>query len=334
MKLNNLVMIGMMVMLSINTSLAQTIVGAGATFPNPLYQKWAILAKQVGIELNYQSVGSGAGQNQIKNRTVDFGASDAPLRSDDLVKNNLLQFPTSIGSLVIVVNIPGINKDQLKLTGVLIADIYLGKIRRWNDQAIQSINPGLQLPNLLISPIYRADGSGTTYIYTSYLKSISQEWNEKVGSATSVKWPVGSGAKGNDGVSASVKHLTGSISYVEFAYAKIGNLITTQLQNKDGYFVTATASSFKAAADNADWNVPGFALNIINQPGSETWPIVSPTFVLLPKDSKNPVATQNVIKFFDWAFVHGDAAAVELDYVPLPATVKNMIKQSWADIVR
>lgn len=313
---------------------AQSIVGAGATFPNPLYQKWSMMAKQAGIELNYQSVGSGAGQNQIKNRTVDFGASDAPMKPDDLVKNNLLQFPTVMGSLVLVVNVPGIQKDQLKLSGAIIADIYLGKIKRWNDPAIQSINIDQPLPNLLIAPIYRADGSGTTYVFASYLNSVSNEWKEKVGAATSIKWPAGSGAKGNEGVSASVKQALGSIGYVEYAYAKLGNLVSTQLANKDGYYVSATAHSFKQAAANANWDVAGFAPDLINQPGALTWPIVSPTFALVPTDSKNPVNTQTVIKFFEWVFDQGDWAAEELDYVPLPPDVKAMIRKSWQPLVK
>jgi len=328
MKLKNTILAGLLVIATLPAQ-AQSIVGVGATFPNPLYQKWSILAKPSGIDLNYQSMGSGAGQNQIKNRTVDFGASDAPLKQEDLTKNNLLQFPTVIGSLVMAINVPGIKNDQLRLTGSIVADIYLGKIKRWNDPLIQDINPGINLPNLLISPIYRADGSGTTYVYTRYLNNVSKEWQEKVGSATSVKWPTGSGAKGNDGVSASIKQAPGSIGYVEFAYAKMGNLVTTQMQTKDGNFVPASAENFRQAARNANWNVPGMAPDLINQPGNTSWPIVSPTFVLVPLDPKNPIKSQTVLRFFDWAMTHGDAAAQELGYVPLPQEVKDLVRHTW-----
>ena len=328
MKLKNTILAGLLVIATLPAQ-AQNIVGAGATFPNPLYQKWSMMAKPSGIEINYQSVGSGAGQTQIKNRTVDFGASDAPMKPEDLEKHKLVQFPTVMGSLVPIVHIPGITNNQLKLTGTLLSDIYLGKITRWNDPQIQAVNPTLNLPNLVISVIYRADGSGTTWIWTKYLSKTSQEWDGRVGFATSVKWPAGSGSKGNEGVSASVKQLVGSIGYVESAYAKLGKLVITQLRNQQGNFVAATQENFIAAAQHADWNVAGMAADLIDQPGENSWPIVSPTFVLVPKDPKNPATLQTVLRFFDWTMTHGDAAAQELDYVPLPLQVKNLVRDTW-----
>lgn len=314
--------------LCLGSAQAQPIVGAGATFPNPLYQKWSLLAQSVGVELNYQSVGSGAGQNQIKNRTVDFGASDAPMKLQDREKFLLVQFPTVMGSLVLVVNVPGTSKNQLRLTGELVADIYLGKIKRWNDPAIVSLNPTLKMPSTFISPIYRADGSGTTYVFTNYLSNVSEDWKTKVGMATSVKWPAGSGAKGNEGVSASVKQLEGSIGYVESAYATLGNLVTTQLRNRDGNFIEASDHSVQQAAKNADWNVEGLAPDLINQPGHNSWPIVSPTYVFVPKDAKN---LTGLMKFFTWALEHGDQSAIQLGYVPLPEEAKTLVKKTWRD---
>nr|WP_255568754.1 phosphate ABC transporter substrate-binding protein PstS [Neoroseomonas alba] len=307
------------------------ITGAGASFPNPIYQKWAEAARSaVGIQLNYQSVGSGAGINQIKNRTVDFGATDAPLTEAQLNEASLMQFPSVMGSVVPIVNIPGVEVDQLKLTGEIIADIYLGKINRWNDARIAEMNRGLTLPALAIAPVYRADGSGTTFIFTSYLSATSAEWKDKVGAATSVRWSAGNGARGNEGVAGGVRNTRGGIGYVENAYATRNNLITTQLRNKAGNFVKPTMENFLAAASNADWNVPGFAANIIDQAGATSWPIVSPTFILLPKNPSDAARNANVRKFFDWAYSNGDAMARELEYIPLPEATKTAIRAAWA----
>ncbi len=306
------------------------ITGAGATFPAPVYAKWGEAAKAgAGIQLNYQAIGSGGGQNQIFNRTVDFGASDAPVTADKLAEQQLLQFPSVMGANVAIVNIPGIGDDELKLTGELLADIYLGKITKWNDPRLVAINAGLTLPNLAIAPAYRADGSGTTYIWTSYLSAVSPEWKEKVGAGTSVKWPTGSGARGNDGVAGTVRNVRGAIGYVENAFASQNKLSTTQIRNKAGHYVKPTIPAFQAAAANADWNVPNFAANLIDTHGDTSWPIVSPTFILLPKDPKDDERALNVLKFFDWAYTHGDALAAELEYVPLPASVKALIRAAW-----
>jgi phosphate transport system substrate-binding protein len=312
---------------------AQTaqITGAGASFPNPIYQKWAEAVRAaIGIQLNYQSVGSGAGINQIRNRTVDFGATDAPLNQQQLTEGNLLQFPTVMGSLVAIVNIPGIENDQLRLTGPILADIYLGKITRWNDQRITAINPGLNLPNLAIAPAYRADGSGTTFVWVSYLADVSQEWKDRVGVGTSVRFPAGTGARGNEGVAGTVRQVRGAIGYVENAYAITNRLVTTQLQNKDGNFVKPEHESFMAAASAADWSVPGFAANVINTAGAKSWPIVAPTFILLPTNPTDATRSANVRRFFDWAFANGDALAQELEYIPLPQATKDAVRAAWS----
>ena len=311
------------------------ITGAGATFPNPVYQKWAEAAKAAtGITVNYQSVGSGAGINQIKNRTVDFGASDAPLTVAQLAEANLLQFPSVMGSLVPIVNIPGIENEQLKLTGELLAEIYLGKVTKWNDPKIVALNPGVTLPNLAIAPAYRADGSGTTFVWVSYLAAVSPEWKEKVGVGTSVRFPAGTGARGNEGVAGTVKNIRGAIGYVENAYAITNKLVTTQLRNKAGEFVKPTQEAFVAAAANADWSVPGMAASLIDQQGAASWPIVSPTFILLPKNPADAERSRNVMKFFDWAFRNGASLAQEMEYIPLPAKVQDAIRAAWAAEVK
>jgi phosphate transport system substrate-binding protein len=310
---------------------AQEITGAGATFPAPVYTKWGEQAKAAtGIQLNYQAIGSGGGQNQILQRTVDFGASDAPMDPAKLESGRLLQFPTVMGSVVIIVNIPGIQINQLKLSAELIAGIYGGKITKWNDASVVAANPGVTLPSVAIAPVYRADGSGTTYVYTSYLSSVSPEWKSKVGANTSVRWPAGSGAKGNDGVAATVHNTRGGIGYVEYAYAGQNHLVTVQLRNQAGVFVTPSMEAFQAAASNGDWgNAKNFAVDLINQPGEKSWPIVSATFIELPKDPKDPARAAAVMKFFDWAYQNGDAAAAGLDYVPLPQTVKDAVCTAW-----
>ena len=310
---------------------AQQITGAGATFPAPVYTKWGEQAKAaIGVELNYQAIGSGGGQNQILQRTVDFGASDAPMPADKLESGKLLQFPTVMGSVVVIVNIPDVAINQLKLPGELLAAIYEGSVTKWNDPKLVQANPGVALPNVAIAPVYRADGSGTSYVYTSYLSAVSPGWKEKVGANTSVKWPAGAGAKGNDGVAATVHNTRGGIGYVEYAYASQNHLVTAQLRNKAGKFVSPTMESFQAAAANGDWaNAKNFAVDLINQPGDKSWPIESATFIELPKDPKDPARSAAVMKFFDWVYKNGDASATSLEYVALPASVKASVRAAW-----
>jgi phosphate transport system substrate-binding protein len=311
---------------------AQTqITGAGSTFAAPIYGKWGEAGKSAtGVKLNYQAIGSGAGINQVNNRTVDFGASDMPVKADQLTTHKLMQFPTVIGGVDIIVNIPGIKANQLKLTGPLLADIYLGNITKWNDPAIKKINPGLKLPSTAIATVHRADGSGTTFVFTNYLSMQSAAWKSQVGSSTSVAWPGGAGAKGSDGVAATVKQIPGGIGYDESAYAANNHLVTALLQNKAGKFVAPTMAAFKAAAANADWSkVQNFAINLNDQPGDESWPILSATFVLLPTDAKSPVQSGAVKRFFDWGFTHGSDIAISLLYVPLPDSVHDAIRAAW-----
>lgn len=310
---------------------AQQITGAGATFPAPIYAKWGEAAKAaIGLELNYQAIGSGGGQTQIVNRTVDFGASDAPMTADRMEKANLHQFPSVMGAVVVIVNLPGVETNQLRLDGPMVAEIYQGKITKWNDPRIQEMNKGVALPNRAIAPVYRADGSGTTYVFASYLSAIDPTWKSKVGAATSVKWPTGQGARGNDGVAATVQNTPGGFGYVEFTYAKQNKLATAALRNKAGSFVIPSMETFTAAASNADWaSAKHFAVDLIDQPGEKSWPIVSATFILLPEDPKDPVRSANVMKFIDWAYNSGDSLAISLDYVPLPNAVKAAVRSSW-----
>lgn len=310
---------------------AQQITGAGATFPAPVYTKWGEAAKSaIGVQLNYQAIGSGGGQNQILNRTVDFGASDAPVDAAKLQSGNLLQFPTVMGAVVPIVNIPGVGVDALKLSGELLADIYQGKITKWDDPKITALNPGLKLPGTAIAPVYRADGSGTTFVFTSYLSTMSPAWKSDVGASTSVSWPAGAGARGNDGVAATTRNTQGGIGYVENAYATQNKLATVQLKNDAGNFVKPTMESFSAAASSGDWKgAKNFAVNLINQPGAASWPIVSTTFILIPKDPKDPERRKNVVRFFDWAYTNGDSIAKELEYVPLPTEVKTAVRDAW-----
>jgi phosphate transport system substrate-binding protein len=312
---------------------AQSITGAGSTFAAPIYSKWGQAAGAIGVSLNYQAIGSGAGINQINNRTVDFGASDKPLASDQLEQHHLMQFPTVIGGVDIIVNVPGISSDQLKLDGAALADIYLGNIDKWNDPKIAALNPGVKLPRLAIAPVYRADGSGTTFVFTDYLSLVSPGWKSKVGASTSVQWPAGTGARGSDGVAGTVHNIRGGIGYVESAYATQNHLTTVELQNKAGKFVAPTMQSFTAAAASADWAAAkDFAIDLNNQPGDESWPILSATFVLLPTDAANPKQTQAVIKFFDWGYAHGNDIAKQLLYVPLPETVQNQVRAAWKSL--
>lgn len=311
--------------------------GAGASFPAPVYQAWGAKFKELtGNALNYQSIGSGGGQNQIINRTVDFGASDATVPGEKLASSNLLQFPTVIGSVVATVNLDGIETNQLKLTGPVLADIYLGKITKWNDKAIADLNPGVTLPSSAVVPVYRSDSSGTTAIFTSYLSAVSPEWKSKVGSATSVQWPTGAGAKGNEGVTGTVKNTKGGVGYVEFIYAASNKLVVTQLQNKAGKFVSPETAAFLAAADSADWdNAKDFAASMIDAPAPTAWPIVSPTYVLLPKDPKNVDASRVAIEFFKWAYgKEGQEIAEKLHYIPLPAAVVKRVEEALKSQVK
>jgi len=313
------------------TAQAQSITGAGSTFAQPIYEAWADASKAVtGVTLNYQGVGSGAGQKLVIQRTVDFGASDAPMDSAKLASAKLMQFPTVMGAVDIAVNLPGVGTDKLRLTGKLIADIYLGNVTTWNDPAIKKINPGLKLPNIPIAPVYRADGSGTTYVFTGYLAKVSPDFKSKVGVDKSVSWPAGSGAKGTAGVAAAVKATPGGIGYVESAYASLNHLTTTQLKTHDGAFIKPTLANFAAAAAGADWaGAQDFAVDLNDQPGATAWPIVSATFVLVPTNPANPAKGAAVLKFFDWALSNGDAEAKKLEYVALPASVKAQIRAAW-----
>lgn len=303
---------------------AQEITGAGATFPAPLYAKWAEAAKPAtGVSLTYQAIGSGGGQNQILNRTVDFGASDAPMAEARLAAGNLLQVPTVMGAVVVIVNIPGIGANRLKLPDAVVAGIYAGKITKWNDPAIAAANDGLALPELPITPVHRADGSGTTYVWTSFLSAISPAWKSAIGAATSVTWPAGAEARGNNGVAAMVRNTTGAIGYVESVYAMRNDLVTVQLENRAGRYVSPTLASFQAAAAQADWaGARNFAASIINMPGDGSWPVVSPTFLELPKDPADATRGAAVIKWLTWCYENGDGIAIGMHYVPLPGTVK------------
>ncbi|EJE55046.1 phosphate ABC transporter, phosphate-binding protein [Acidovorax sp. CF316] len=310
----------------------QEATGAGASFPAPLYSKWAAdYNKATGVKINYQSVGSGAGMRQIEAKTVDFGASDAPLKDDELAKKGLVQFPTVIGGIVPVVNIKGIAPGQMKLSGQVLGDIYLGKITKWNDDAIKALNPGVNLPDAAIAPVRRADGSGTTFGFTNYLSKVNAEWKSKVGEGTAVNWPTGAGGKGNEGVAAFVGRLPNSIGYVEYAYVKQNKLTYTQLQNAAGNYVSPDDATFKAAAAGADW-AKSFYQILTNQPGKDSWPITSATFIMMQKAQDKPVQATTALKFFDWVYTQGDKTAADLDYVPMPDSVKAIILKSWGDI--
>jgi phosphate transport system substrate-binding protein len=310
------------------------IAGAGATFPAPLYAKWAEAQKaETGLALNYQPIGSGGGIKQIKARTVAFGATDKPLKPEELEAEGLAQFPTVIGGVVPIVNVPGIQPGGVRLTGSLLADVYLGKIKKWNDPALTAANPGVALPNLPITVVHRSDGSGTSFLFTSYLTAAAPQW-ASVGANDAVKWPTGIGGKGNDGVAAYVKQTAGSIGYVEYAYAKQNGLAHALLQNTAGTFVAPTAATFAAAAASADWSkAPGFYLLLLNQPGADAWPITGATFILMHKAQADAATGKSVLGFFDWAYAKGDAAASELAYVPLPTALKDQVRASWSAIV-
>ena len=313
-------------------ALAEDITGAGASFPAPIYAKWAdAYHKATGNKVNYQSVGSGAGVKQIKAKTVDFGASDAPLKDEELAKDGLVQFPTVIGGVVPVVNIKGIAAGQLKLTGEVLGNIYLGKLTKWNDPAIAALNPGVALPDAAIAPVRRADGSGTSFLFTNYLSKVNAEWKAKVGEGTAVNWPTGAGGKGNEGVSSYVQRLPNSIGYVEYAYAKQNKMAYVQLKNQAGSFVAPTDTAFKAAAAGAEWS-KSFYQVLTEQAGKDSWPITGATFILMHKQQDKPAQGGAALKFFDWAYANGDKMADELDYVPLPGAVKALIHKEWAGI--
>ncbi len=312
---------------------AGEITGAGASFPAPIYAKWAdAYQKATGNKVNYQSIGSGGGIKQINAKTVDFGASDMPLKPEVLEKDGLVQFPTVIGGVVPVINVTGVKPGQLKLTGAVLADIYLGKVSKWNDKEIADLNPGVTLPNMDIAVIRRADGSGTSFIFTNYLSKVSGEWKSKVGEGTAVQWPTGMGGKGNEGVSAFLQRIPNSIGYVEYAYAKQNKLSWVMMQNAAGQYVAPDDETFKDAAANADWNKSSFGEILTNQSGKKAWPITGATFILMHKVQDKPAQAAEVLKFFNWSYANGDAMATDMDYVPLPDSLVKQISNSWANI--
>lgn len=323
-------LLAMMLVLAASAAQAD-ITGAGATFPYPIYAKWAdAYKKSTGIALNYQSIGSGGGIKQITAKTVDFGASDMPMKGEDLDKAGLIQFPAIIGGVVPVYNIRGVDSGRLRLTGDVLAKIYLGQIRTWNDPAIAAINPGVTFPAEAITVVARSDGSGTTFIFVNYLSKVSPEWKSSVGEGTSVKWPTGVGGKGNEGVASYVSRLNGSIGYVEYAYAKQNRLAVAQMQNRDRQYVLPDDLTFKAAAAGAEWTkTPGMGVILTDQPGKASWPMSGASFILMHVKQDRPQQGRAVIQFFDWAFKNGAAMADELDYVPIPAAVIPHIQTQW-----
>lgn len=333
--IKNVKMLSLATMLTVAFVSAQAadITGAGATFPAPIYAKWAdAYQKATGNKVNYQSIGSGGGIKQINAKTVDFGASDMPLKPEVLEKDGLQQFPTVMGGVVPVVNIQGVAPGAMRLSGQVLADIYLGKILKWNDVAIAELNPGLTLPGQSIAVVRRADGSGTSFIFTNYLSKVSPEWKEKVGEGTAVQWPVGMGGKGNEGVSAFVQRIPFSIGYVEYAYAKQNKMAYTLLKNADGNYVAPDDAAFKAAAAGADWGKTAFYEILTNNKGKDTWPISGATFILMHKAQAKPEQAREVLKFFEWAYKNGDELASGLDYVPMPDGVVKLVAASWRNM--
>jgi len=310
--------------------------GAGASFPYPVYAQWAYKYGELKkVRINYQSIGSGGGIAQIKAKTVDFGASDAPLKPEELNKSGLVQFPMIVGGVVPVVNIKGIGPGQVRLTPELLAGIFLGSITKWDDPAIKAANHGLNLPSRAITVVHRADGSGTTWIYTNYLDKVSRKWHEKVGTDKAVAWPTGVGGKGNEGVAAYVQRVNGSIGYVEYAYAIQNRLAHVQLKNKAGEFVSPTIKSFQAAAANADWkNAPGYYMVLTDQPGKDSWPITGASFILMHKSQADTARAKAVLSFFDWSYNNGQDMAVKLDYVPIPKNVVELVEKTWAGEIK
>lgn len=317
--------------LSMASASAATITGAGATFPYPLYAKWAEAYKAAtGTSVNYQSIGSGGGIKQIKAKTVDFGASDMPLKPEELESAGLMQFPAVMGGVVPIVNLPGIAPGQLKLDGQVLAGIYMSKITKWNAPEIAALNPGVKLPDEDITVVHRSDGSGTTFLFTDYVSKVSPEFKKVVGAGTAVKWPTGIGGKGNEGVSANVQRIKNSIGYVEYAYSKNNKMSHTQLKNKDGQFVQPSDNTFKAAASGAEWSkTPGFGVVLTNQAGAQSWPITGASFILMHKVQQNPEKGKEVLKFFDWAFKNGDEMAAKLEYVAMPDPVVSEVRDAW-----
>ena len=317
-----------------SAAFASDITGAGATFPYPVYAKWAeAYKKATGVGMNYQSIGSGGGIKQIEAKTVDFGASDMPLTAADLQKNGLMQFPAIMGGVVPVVKLEGVQPGQLHFTGALLADIYLGKVTKWNDAEIAKLNPGVKLPATDITVVHRSDGSGTNFLWTNYLSQVSPEFKSKVGEGTSVNWPGGVGGKGNEGVASYTQKIDGALGYVEYAYAKQNKLTYALMQNRNGKFVAPTDETFAAAASNADWkNAPGMRVVLTNQPGDKAWPITGASFILLHTKAEKPENTREVLKFYDWAFKNGKQMAESLDYVPMPDNVVATIHDSWKHI--
>jgi phosphate transport system substrate-binding protein len=329
-------LVGLIAVFSI-TANAQSITGAGATFPYPVYSKWAEeYKKATGIGLNYQSIGSSGGIRQINAKTVTFGATDAPVKGEDLDKNGQVQFPAIIGGTVPIVNLDGFKPGELRITGPVLAEVFMGNITNWNDPKIQNLNPGKKFPNLTIAIVHRADGSGTTFNFTDYLATVSTEWAQRVGRGAAVKWPgtYSVGGKGNEGVAANVTRIKGAIGYVEYAYVKKNNLVFLQLQNKDGIYVNPDDSTFAAAAAGADWfSVPGMGLSIVDQSGKNTWPITTASFIIMYKNPTDKKASQEALKFFDWAFKNGAKMSEDLDYVHLPTSLQNAIKNKvWSQI--
>ncbi len=317
-----------------SAALAADITGAGATFPFPVYSKWAeAYRKETGIGLNYQSIGSGGGIKQIQAKTVDFGATDAPLKGAQLEKDGLVQFPTVMGGVVPVVNIAGVEPGKLKLTGPVLAEIYAGTIQKWSDPRIAKLNEGLTLPAANITPVYRSDASGTTNIFTTYLSAVSEPWKKEFGAATAVSWPAGQGGKGNEGVTATVKQVPNAIGYVESAYAKQNKLSHALIENRAGKFPQPDEKAFQAAAASADWkSAPGFGIALTNQPGDDAWPITAATFILVHRQPADAAKAADVLKFFDWAYKNGDKLAADLDYVALPDSVVALVHEEWKGI--
>ena len=319
------------------TAQAQQITGAGATFPYPVYAKWAeAYHKQTGVGLNYQSIGSSGGIRQINSQTVTFGATDAPVKGEDLDKNGQVQFPAIIGGTVPIINLDGFQPGELRITGPVLAEVFLGTITKWNDQKFTALNPGKRLPDLAITVVHRADGSGTTFNFTDYLTIVSKDWADRVGRGAAVKWPAASsvGGKGNEGVAANVRRVKGSIGYVEYAYVKKNTMTYLKLQNRDGVFVDPDDLTFAAAAAGADWfSIPGMGLSIVDQPGKNTWPISTASFIVMYKEPRDKKASAEAIKFFDWAFRNGAKMSEELDYVHLPTELQNQIRDKvWSQI--
>ncbi|KAA0595863.1 MULTISPECIES: phosphate ABC transporter substrate-binding protein PstS [Azospirillum] len=315
---------------------AADISGAGATFPYPIYAKWAdAYKKETGTGLNYQSIGSGGGIKQIKAKTVTFGASDMPLKPEELEQAGLIQFPMIMGGVVPVVNLKGIKAGEVQLSGTVLANIYMGEITKWNDPQIKALNPNVNLPNTAIAPVYRSDGSGTNFLFTDYLSKTSPKFKTQIGANTSVQWPAGIGAKGNEGVANMVKQTDGSIGYVEYAYAKQNNITHLDLQNKDGKTVAPKIEAFQAAAANADWaNSKGYYVLLTDEPGAESWPITGASFILMYKTPQDAASSAEALKFFDWAYKNGAKMATELDYVPMPDAVVSLVQKTWAQTIQ